>query len=107
MRGYYLHSYVDTVSGRVGLAEWAWLNFFSNKDPVLHLQIWFLKIRENGMNQLNKLISLASIAMVVSSACTTVPEQLKGEYSALRPMDVSEQNLETQVRWPIHCLHIG
>jgi outer membrane lipoprotein len=51
------------------------------------------------VNRLNKLISLASLAMVVASACTTVPEQLKGEYSTLRPMDVSEQSLETQVRW--------
>ncbi len=51
------------------------------------------------MNRLNKLISLASLAMVVSSACTTVSEQLKGEYSTLRPIDVSEQSLETQVRW--------
>ncbi|RLA53624.1 MAG: hypothetical protein DRR42_04190 [Gammaproteobacteria bacterium] len=51
------------------------------------------------MNRLNKLISLVSLTMVFSSACTTVPEQLKGEYSTLRPMDVSEQDLETPVRW--------
>ena len=51
------------------------------------------------MNRFNKLIGLASFVMVISSACSTAPEQLKGEYSTLRPMDVSEQNLETPIRW--------
>lgn len=33
------------------------------------------------------------------TSCTTVPEQLKGEYTPLIPKDTSETNLQTPVRW--------
>ena len=36
---------------------------------------------------------------MLSSACTSVPEQLKGEYSSLTPKATSERDLQTLVRW--------
>ena len=36
---------------------------------------------------------------VLLSSCTTVPEQLKGEYTSLIPKQSTEENLQTAVRW--------
>lgn len=33
------------------------------------------------------------------TSCTTIPEQLKGEYTLLIPKDITETNLQTPVRW--------
>jgi outer membrane lipoprotein len=33
------------------------------------------------------------------SSCTTIPEQLQGEYTALIPKETTETNLQTPVRW--------
>ena len=51
------------------------------------------------MNDLTRISSLAILATVLFSACTTIPEQLKGEYSSLIPKQASEENLGTAVRW--------
>ncbi len=51
------------------------------------------------MKRMNQIISLALLTTVVLSACTVVPEQLKGEYSLLRPKDITQQHLDTEVRW--------
>jgi outer membrane lipoprotein len=51
---------------------------------------------------LKRSIHIAGLAILVTltgSACTSIPEQLKGEYSSLRPRDVSQQELGTPVRW--------
>ena len=48
---------------------------------------------------MNQIISLALLTTVVFSACTIVPEQLKGEYASLRPKDITQQDLDTEVRW--------
>jgi outer membrane lipoprotein len=51
------------------------------------------------MDRLIRTISLVFLAGSVLSACTSIPEQLKGEYTSLVPKDVKEENLQTPVRW--------
>ena len=43
--------------------------------------------------------SLVLISAFMLSACTTIPEQLKGDYVSLIPKNTTENNLETPVRW--------
>lgn len=48
------------------------------------------------------LICTASLVVMTGlslTACTTIPEQLKGDYTTLTPKDSTEDNLETPVRW--------
>ena len=42
---------------------------------------------------------LLILAAILTSGCTSVPEQLRGEYPLLVPNDTTEANLETPVRW--------
>jgi len=51
------------------------------------------------MNRMIRTASLVSLTCILFSACTTIPEQLKGEYDSLIPENASEKNLETSVRW--------
>ena len=51
------------------------------------------------MNRLTCTTSLIVMAGLLLSACTTIPEQLNGDYGPLVPKDASEKNLETAVRW--------
>ena len=51
------------------------------------------------MKQTSRVIFLAILILTVMSGCTSIPEQLKGDYPSLRPKDTNEQNLGTQVRW--------
>jgi len=51
---------------------------------------------------MNRLICTASLTVMTGllfTACTTIPEQLKGDYAALTPENSTEDNLETPVRW--------
>ncbi len=43
--------------------------------------------------------SLVILTALLFSACTTIPEQLKGEYTPLIPDNVTEKSLGTPVRW--------
>lgn len=38
-------------------------------------------------------------ALLLLSACTTVPEQLKGSYSSVTPESTRQSDLQTRVRW--------
>lgn len=51
------------------------------------------------MNRLICTSSLILMSALLVSACTTIPEQLQGDYTSLVPKDISEKNLETPVRW--------
>ena len=51
------------------------------------------------MNRLIRTTSLITLTGLLFSACTTIPEQLKGEYTSLMPKNTTEKDLETQVRW--------
>ena len=51
------------------------------------------------MNSLIRTASLAVLTSILFSACTTIPEQLKGDYSALTPGNTTEKDLETRIRW--------
>jgi outer membrane lipoprotein len=51
------------------------------------------------MNRLNRTLSLAILAVMAVSACTSIPEQFEGDYTNLKPKEVSQQDLETRVRW--------
>jgi outer membrane lipoprotein len=42
---------------------------------------------------------LVILTSILLSACTTVPEQLKGDYSALKAEEATEKDLQTPVRW--------
>ncbi len=42
--------------------------------------------------------SLVILTALLFSACTTIPEQLKGEYTPLIPDNATEKDLETPVR---------
>jgi outer membrane lipoprotein len=42
---------------------------------------------------------LTILTSLLLSACTTVPEQLQGEYAPLTPKNTTDSNLQTQVRW--------
>lgn len=49
-----------------------------------------------------RLIFTAGLTIVIGlsfSACTTIPEQLKGDYVSLTPKNTNEENLQTPVRW--------
>ena len=51
------------------------------------------------MKRLIRTTSLVILTGFLASACTTIPEQLKGEYSPLIPENTSEKDLQTPVRW--------
>jgi len=51
------------------------------------------------MNRINRTLLLALIVGFVVSACTTIPEQLQGEYASLEPQNAAEADLNTEVRW--------
>lgn len=51
------------------------------------------------MNLLNRTICLLVFNGFILSACTSIPEQLKGEYTPLVPERTSDQDMETAVRW--------
>jgi len=51
------------------------------------------------MNRLIQTTSLVILTGFLASACTTIPEQLKGDYTSLIPENTSEKNLQTSVRW--------
>ncbi len=42
---------------------------------------------------------LVLISGLIMSACTTIPVQLKGEYTPLDPQNTAENDLKTSVRW--------
>ena len=43
--------------------------------------------------------SLAILAALLFSGCTSIPEQLKGEYASLNPENAAEKDIGTSVRW--------
>ena len=51
------------------------------------------------MNRFKPAISLGIFISLLMSACTSIPEQLKGDYPALKPIDSGPALLETRVRW--------
>ena len=51
------------------------------------------------MNRLIRTINLVILTGFLSSACTTIPEQLEGEYIPLTPKNTTENDMETSVRW--------
>ena len=51
------------------------------------------------MNRLTCNASLAFMTGLLLTACTTIPEQLKGDYASLTPKNSTVDNLETPVRW--------
>ena len=51
------------------------------------------------MKRLDHIAGLAVLVTVMMSACTMIPEPLKGDYPSLRPKDVNGQDTGTQVRW--------
>ena len=51
------------------------------------------------MKRLISTSSLIILSTFVLSSCTTIPEQLKGDFTSLTADNTSESNLETQVRW--------
>ena len=51
------------------------------------------------MMHLSRTASLAVTIGLAFSACTTIPEQLKGEYVSLTPKNAIEKDLQTPVRW--------
>ncbi len=51
------------------------------------------------MNRMIRTSSLIIMTGLLFSACTTVPEQLKGEYGSLTPEYTTEKELKTPVRW--------
>jgi outer membrane lipoprotein len=51
------------------------------------------------MKRLIRTSSLILLTSFVLSACTTIPEQLNGDYSVLTPDKTAEKDLQTQIRW--------
>jgi len=51
------------------------------------------------MNRFHRTILLTFLSGLLMSACTTVPEQLKGDYSPLEPQNTREKDLQTPIRW--------
>lgn len=51
------------------------------------------------MKRLISTSSLIILSIFALSSCTTIPEQLKGDYTSLTADSTSESNLQTQVRW--------
>jgi len=46
-----------------------------------------------------KIIFLTTLSGMLLTACTTIPEQLKGEYSSLTPANTTETDLQSPIRW--------
>ncbi len=51
------------------------------------------------MKRMIQTICLTILTGFLLSACTTIPEQLKGEYTSLTPANTTDKDLQTQVRW--------
>jgi outer membrane lipoprotein len=51
------------------------------------------------MNRPTRITLLALLSGLTISACTTVPEQLEGEYTNLDPQNTREGDLQTSIRW--------
>ena len=51
------------------------------------------------MNHLYRTMFLIFFSGLSVSACTTIPEQLKGDYTSLDPQNTAEGDLQTSVRW--------
>lgn len=51
------------------------------------------------MNKLILNLLLLILSAALMTACITIPEQLKGEFSALTPESTTEKDLQTKVRW--------
>jgi outer membrane lipoprotein len=51
------------------------------------------------MNRLIFTFSLTLLSGLMLSACTAIPEQLKGDYTSLTPKHATEKDLQTNVRW--------
>jgi outer membrane lipoprotein len=51
------------------------------------------------MTRLIRTATLSTMTALLLSACTTIPEQLQGDYSPLIPKNTTESNLQTPVRW--------
>ena len=51
------------------------------------------------MKQLTYSVYLTLLTGLLLSACTSIPEQLKGEYTSLSPENTTEKDLQTAVRW--------
>ena len=43
--------------------------------------------------------SLILMSVLLVSTCTSIPSQLQGDYTSLIAKDVTEENMETTVRW--------
>lgn len=51
------------------------------------------------MKRLIRITSQLILTGSLLSACTTIPEQLEGEYTSLKPDSTTEKDLQTPVRW--------
>ena len=51
------------------------------------------------MKRTSQIIILTILTGLLLSACTTIPEQLKGQYTELTPENTTEKDLQTPVRW--------
>ena len=51
------------------------------------------------MKQLTRIGMFGVLTGLLLSSCTTVPEQLKGDYAPLTPKTTTQQDLQTPVRW--------
>ena len=51
------------------------------------------------MNRLTRTTSLVILTALLFSACTTIPEQFRGEYTPLTPKSSTEKDLKAPVRW--------
>ena len=51
------------------------------------------------MNRLIRTTCLLAITCLLPVACTSIPVQLDGEYSALTPENATEDDVKTPVRW--------
>ena len=51
------------------------------------------------MNRAGRNTGLVMITCLLLGSCTSIPEQLKGEYTALTPKGTTENDLQTPVRW--------
>lgn len=51
------------------------------------------------MNNPHRTLLLLGLIGLLLSGCTTVPEQLKGEFTTLTPESTRDKDLQTRVRW--------
>lgn len=51
------------------------------------------------MKSNTRTVSLAILTGLLFSACTSIPEQLNGEYTSLNPENATEKDIGTPVRW--------